>query len=193
MNSLVRVQWNIPNLLSLFRIVLIPFFVILFLGQDSHPSWVYWSYAVLAVSGLSDAVDGIIARKFNQITDFGKLLDPVADKLTQVTVVVCMAVRDPQLLWLAALCLVKESCQSIGGFLLLKKGSEVRGAKWYGKVSTICFYAVMIALLVFPDMPSTLFWVLVSLVGITMLFSFINYTREYCEIHRQLPPKNKTE
>lgn len=192
MNQIVRIEWNIPNLLSLLRILLVPLFVVLFLGSNQHPSWIYWSYGVLALSGISDALDGLIARKFNQITDFGKLLDPIADKLTQIAVVICMAIRYNQLIPLAVLCFIKESCQSIGGMLLLHKGSTVRGAKWYGKLSTICFYAVMISLLAFPGMPKALFWCLVALVGCTMLFAFINYTREYCRLSRQLP-KNKKE
>ena len=116
MKTYVRIEWNIPNLLSLLRLLLVPAFVVLFFGNETQ---FYWSFVVLALSGLSDAADGFIARKFNQITDFGKLLDPIADKLTQVTVVICMAIKYNQLLPLAVLCLIKESFQSIGGFLLL--------------------------------------------------------------------------
>lgn len=80
-------KWNIPNLLSLLRILLVPVFVILYLlSSDERMDLMYWSFGVLILSGVTDSLDGIIARKCNQITDLGKLLDPVADKLTQVAV-----------------------------------------------------------------------------------------------------------
>ena len=84
-------KWNIPNLLSLLRILLVPVFVILYLlSSDERMDLMYWSFGVLILSGVTDSLDGIIARKCNQITDLGKLLDPVADKLTQVAVVLSL-------------------------------------------------------------------------------------------------------
>ena len=128
-------KWNIPNLLSLLRILLVPVFVILYLlSSDERMDLMYWSFGVLILSGVTDSLDGIIARKCNQITDLGKLLDPVADKLTQVAVVICLATRFSQLIPLVVICFVKELAQSIGGLILLRRGAEVRGASWYGKM-----------------------------------------------------------
>lgn len=189
MKRYVRMEWNVPNLLSLFRILLVPPFVILFASSAEHPSRMYWAFGVLALSGLSDALDGLIARRCNMITDFGKLLDPIADKLTQIAVILCMAFRYKQLFILMALCVVKEICQVIGSYLLLRRGSAVRGAKWFGKVSTVCFYFSMILMVLFPDMPAVLFWGLMLLVFATMTFSFINYILEYRHLNRQLPEK----
>ena len=130
-------KWNIPNLLSLLRILLVPVFVILYLlSSDERMDLMYWSFGVLILSGVTDSLDGIIARKCNQITDLGKLLDPVADKLTQVAVVICLATRFSQLIPLVVICFVKELAQSIGGLILLRRGAEVRGASWYGKMCT---------------------------------------------------------
>lgn len=84
---------NIPNALSIVRLLLLPLFVVLILVVERDADVPVWSFAVLVLSGVTDSLDGIIARRFNQITDIGKLLDPVADKITQVTVVICLAVR----------------------------------------------------------------------------------------------------
>ena len=148
-------KWNIPNLLSLLRILLVPVFVILYLlSSDERMDLMYWSFGVLILSGVTDSLDGIIARKCNQITDLGKLLDPVADKLTQVAVVICLATRFSQLIPLVVICFVKELAQSIGGLILLRRGAEVRGASWYGKMCTFVFYGVMALIVLLPNMYS---------------------------------------
>ena len=86
-------NWTVPNLLSVIRILVIVPFAIFFLQGD-----ILWAVLMLAISGLSDCFDGMIARKFNQVTELGKMLDPLADKLTQGTVAVCLAVEYPILI-----------------------------------------------------------------------------------------------
>ena len=83
----LRWEWTVPNILSLFRIALIPVLVLTYLSCDD----IWLPASVLVLSGLTDLLDGWIARHFNQISEIGKLLDPIADKLTQFTVVVCLA------------------------------------------------------------------------------------------------------
>ncbi len=176
----VEWKWNIPNALSVLRILLIPCFAVLYLLQLDH-----WAFAVLLVSGLSDCVDGYIARHFNQITDCGKLLDPLADKLTQVAVVVCLTTRYPALLPLTLLCFVKELCQGIGGVILLRKNTAVRGSMWFGKVSTVIFYVCMLCIVLWHNMmPTPLFWGLVALAGVTTLLAFIGYFYLFVKIFR---------
>lgn len=182
----VEIKWNIPNALSLLRILLVPCFMTLYLLHYDG-----WAFGVLFVSGLTDMLDGVIARRFNQITDFGKLLDPLSDKLTQVGVVICLATRYPSLLYLAALCLVKELCQGIGGVILLRKRSTVRGSKWFGKLSTVVFYASMLAIVLWQDMPTPVWWILVGLAGLCMLFAFLAYMRIFIQIVAA-ERKNKT-
>ena len=175
-------KWNIPNALSLVRIALIP----VFLGLSfSHQD--LWAFAALLLSGLTDAVDGWIARRFNQITDCGKLLDPLSDKLTQVAVVVSIATRYAELWSLAALCLIKETCQAIGGVLMLKRKCEVRGSLWFGKVSTAVFYSSMLALVLF-SLPDWARWLLVGAAGICMLIAFVGYLRIFIQISREGKP-----
>ena len=176
----VRWQWNIPNALSLFRIVLVPVFLVLYLTGRQD-----WAFLTLLVSGVTDVLDGFIARRFNMITDCGKLLDPISDKLTQVAVVVALATHYREILPLVALCLVKEGCQAVGGVILLKKGCEVRGSKWFGKVSTIVFYVCMLVLVLWGDGLSPLVeWALIGVAGVCMLLAFIGYLQMFIRISR---------
>lgn len=175
-------KWNVPNALSLLRIALVPVFMGLYFARMD-----VWAFVVLLLSGLSDAVDGFIARRFNQITDCGKLLDPISDKLTQVAVVVSLATRYPQLWPLAALCLIKETCQAIGGAIMLKRNCEVRGSKWFGKVSTVVFYGSMLALVLFT-LPNWAVWLLIGLAGSCMLVAFVGYLRIFIEVSREGKP-----
>ncbi len=180
----VKWVWTIPNILSLVRLVLLPVFAVLYLNSIQNPALMWWSLGVLAFSGLTDLFDGYIARRFNQITEIGKLLDPVADKLTQVTVLVCLAIRMPRLVPLLVICLVKELIQIIGGWLLVSKLEVVQAAEWFGKVTTFVFYGTMLLFVFWPDMPLPLFWCLVCLVAGLMLFSLLRYTLLYFK-HRR--------
>lgn len=178
----VEWKWNIPNTLSLLRIALVPVFMVLYLLPSVADKW---AFLILLVSGVSDVLDGVIARKFNQITDCGKLLDPLSDKLTQVAVVVALTTRYPELLPLTILCFVKELCQGIGGIILLKKGSAVRGSKWFGKVSTVVFYVCMLILVLWPESPPAFHWVLAGVAGASMLMAFLGYLKMFIAISRE--------
>ena len=123
----VKFVWNIPNALSIFRLVLLPVFAVLILVVERDAELPLWSFGVLVLSGVTDSLDGIIARRFHQITDFGKLMDPVADKITQVTVVICLAVRYTVLIPLVVICLVKELIQAVGRVYPAAQGGENPG------------------------------------------------------------------
>lgn len=189
-----QVEWkmNVPNALSLFRILLLPVFAVLYMMSDAYPPLVFWACGVLVLSGLTDTFDGLIARKFNQITDLGKLLDPLADKLTQLTVVICLTIRYPIILYLLVICLIKELCQVIGGLFLLYRGVEIHGARWFGKVSTFVFYGAMAMIVLWTDMPTGLTIALVAIVAIMMLFAFFNYMRMFFSIKKTMPSQKKT-
>lgn len=191
---IMNIEWkmNIPNALSLLRIILIPVFVVLYLmSSEERKDLLYWACGVLVLSGVTDSLDGIIARKCNQITDLGKLLDPVADKLTQVAVLVCLAIRYGKVMVpLAVIVVGKELAQSIGGLILLKRGAQVRGASWYGKVSTFVFYGVMALIVMLPNMPEWVRIILLGIVALLMLFAFFNYMRIFLGIKKELPPKS---
>lgn len=117
----VELKMTIPNALSIFRLLLLPVFATLYLMSEKRPELLYWSFGVLVLSGVTDSLDGLIARHFNQISDLGKMLDPLADKITQVVVVICLAMRFRELIPLVVICFLKELIQGLGGIFLLKK------------------------------------------------------------------------
>lgn len=180
----LKFVWNIPNALSLVRLLLLPVFAVLYLKNN-----LYWALGVLVLSGVTDLLDGIIARKCNQITEIGKLLDPIADKITQVTVLVCLTVRNPALIPLVIICLVKETLQLIGGWILLSRNEVIRGSKWCGKVSTFTFYIAMLIVAFWKPLSRELMVALIALVAITMLFSFFMYMSVYIKIRREKSEK----
>lgn len=170
---------NIPNCLSVFRILLIPVFIVTYFKEQY-----YAAVGVLLLSGLSDTLDGIIARKFNMITDLGKMLDPIADKLTQTSIALCVAVsnfnRNNILIILIAVCVIKEVIMGIGSLVLMKKGLRPCPAKWYGKVATAAFYCAMV-LVVWLNIP-LLNTILLFIVATFMLFALVNYCRLFIKI-----------
>lgn len=170
---------NIPNMISVFRIILIPIFIYMYLNAKNNTEIIY-SALVLILSGFTDLFDGLIARKFNMITDLGKILDPIADKLTQVAVVVCIAIKMRNLMLACALALfvIKEVLMLIGGMIMLKNKVKIGGARWYGKVATGVFYIVMVAIALF-DLSDTTNLILVLVAAAFMVFAFTQYIKVY--------------
>ena len=176
--SKVKEYFTIPNLMGYFRILLVPMFLWLFVKSENIPGYnvYYWLMLVtIGVSGLTDFFDGRVARKFNQVTDWGKMLDPIADKITIGAIIVALAIKYPIVLAMVALYIVKEGYMSIVGMILLKKGQKIEGAMWYGKVCTFATYVIIIALLVFKEMPQMWVDILVFVNMAIMLFTFIMY------------------
>lgn len=176
-------KWlTVPNLLSVFRIVLIPVFVLVFLESESD-TIAFWPIAVLVLSGLTDLCDGFIARKFNQVSDVGKMLDPAADKLTQAAVIACLSIRFPSLLILLIIYVVKELSMLIGGVVLLKYKKQVPAAKWYGKVSTFEMYTAMLLFLLFPNMTEPYVTILLAVSAALVLFACLMYLFNFFILH----------
>ena len=128
---------TIPNLLSLVRLLLIPVILWLYIGLKSNT----WAITVIILSGLTDVVDGFIARRFHMISDFGKVLDPVADKLTQGALILCLTVTYDWMKWLIILFLIKECAMLIMGYLAIRKEDNVNSAQWHGKLNTVVLYS----------------------------------------------------
>ena len=167
--------FTIPNLMGYLRILLIPIFIILYRRQQY-----VWAIAALAVNVLTDFFDGMVARRFNQITELGKFIDPVADKLTQAAVVITLALDRPLLWPLLAIEVLKESFMMIAGALTLrKKGTKLDGAKLYGKICTALTDATLLALLVFPGMPSGCSAALIGICAADMLLTLGLYIGEF--------------
>jgi cardiolipin synthase len=164
---------TIPNMLSFLRILLIPIMVACYTYYHNHVATVI----VIALSAITDVLDGKIARKFNMISDFGKFIDPVADKLTQLFMIICLVVKYPKMGGLILLMVLKESFLFLISYITFKKTGIVNGSKWYGKITTFMLYAIMLALFLFPNIPLRIVDPLISLCYLFIFGSLLMYTR----------------
>lgn len=162
---------TIPNLLSLFRLLLIPVYIAIYLKAQTNSDY-YLAAGILAVSCLTDLIDGKIARHFNMISTLGKILDPLADKLTQFALILCLAMKHPVLWYLVALFVIKESFQLIAGGVNLKRGRMLKGALLSGKICTTVLFVSLILMVMIPQLSNlavtAIFWV-------DMLFMCISF------------------
>ena len=150
--------WNVPNVLTMLRIILIPVFVVVFFntpaGQDRIAA-----LAVFAAASITDMFDGMLARKLNQITDFGKLFDPLADKLMVVTALVCQAIAGV-FPWVAiAVVACKEAVMMAGGMFMLSRGVVVY-SNYVGKTAQVFFIASLLLSFFHPSLEASAFRVL---------------------------------
>lgn len=172
--------FSVPNVLSLIRLALIPLYITIYLNAHSDNHF-YISAGILAVSCLTDMIDGQIARHFNMITTLGKVLDPLADKATQFTLILCLAIRKNRfLLWaLIALFVIKESFQLIAGSLILRKGKILSGAVLPGKISTAALFITLVIMVMFPRLPDNAIDIMVVIDAVFLIISFIAYILVY--------------
>ena len=141
---------HVPNILTIIRFLLIPV-IIIFAFKDNYVATII----VLSISGITDILDGYIARKYNFISDFGKLMDPLADKATQVTLLAVLALQKIIPMWIIAIVIFKEFFMVAGASFLYGKELVV-SSKWYGKLSTVLFYIAMVCSLIILYWNSTL-------------------------------------
>ena len=163
---------TIPNLLSLLRIFMIPPLVWLYCIKEDY----FATLVLLTLSGITDVADGIIARRFNMISDFGKAFDPVADKLTQAVMLFCLTARFELMLLPLLLLVVKETIAAITGILSIKKSGKVMGALWHGKAATVMLYIIMAMHIIWFDLPLTVSYVSILACSAMMIFSAILYS-----------------
>lgn len=182
MKVTVKEVFSIPNILSYIRILLIPVFVYLFFNATETSDY-YFIGLIIFLSALTDALDGWIARKFNQITELGKVVDPVADKLTQAAIVICLLFRYPYMWILFILFVAKELFMGINGLILLKRGKKLDGAKWFGKLSTAVFYIAMGILITFPNLNEEFVAFLMMITGAVLLLSLLLYIPEFIKLY----------
>ena len=182
---------TIPNLLSLVRLILIPIYVTIYL--NAVDAWEYFIAAmILAVSCLTDLIDGKIARHFNMISTVGKILDPLADKLTQFTLILCLALKHPILQYLVGLFVVKESFQLIAGGINLKRGRMLKGALLSGKICTTVLFVSLILMVMFPGLPENTVNVIAIINLCFMLVSFVNYLLTYFQSNNKFQSLSET-
>ena len=193
MKDLFKGCWTIPNLLSVIRILLIPVFAYLFYNDEK-----IMAVVVLAISGLTDTFDGQIARRFNQISALGKVLDPVADKLTQITIAVMLFIdfktaTNPiinALGWVFLVFLIKEAVMIVGGLIMLLLNIRPGAAEFWGKAATLVFYIGMVIIIaVGPEvgalndivgfqLPNVITGIIVVLCAIMTIAAFLSYMPE---------------
>ncbi len=193
MKDLFKGCWTIPNLLSFIRILLIPVFAYLFYTDEK-----IWAVVVLALSGLSDTFDGQIARKFNQVSALGKVLDPVADKLTQITIAIMLlidfrAAENTMIQafgWVFLVFLIKEAIMIIGGLIMLLLNIRPGAAEFWGKAATLVFYVGMVLIIAFGpevgalnaltgfELPAVVTGIIVVVSAIMTIAAFLSYMPE---------------
>ncbi len=178
--------FTIPNLMGYFRIILIPIFMAVYIGADSRADYIA-AAVILGISGLTDCFDGKVARHFNMITEWGKVLDPVADKLTQAAVFISLSFRYPTMRYLVILFVVKEMFMGVMGAVMLKKGSMMDGARWYGKLCTAVLYGAMFILLLVVDLSYFAAGLIISICIIMNVFSFACYIVYYVRVLMNKP------
>lgn len=169
---------TIPNLLTLFRIVLIPVYLHIYLHAE-QPGDYALAAGILAVSCLTDLVDGKIARRFNMITNLGKLLDPIADKLTQLALMICLSMEYRSIRFLLTLFLVKEFFQFFAMVCMLRYGKALNGALMSGKVSTTVLFTGLIVMVLFPNLSETLINTIAAVCLLFLTVAFGDYIRAY--------------
>ena len=165
----------IPNILTVLRFLLIPF-ILYFLVHDQF----ILAIIFLTLSGITDILDGTIARKFNFITNFGKLIDPLADKITQLSILWMLVSKNIIPLWILVIVLLKEATMVAGASFLYGKELVV-SSKWYGKASTVLFYLALVLSMIFKDLQIqngidlVVYYIAVSMT----MFSLVMYFREF--------------
>ena len=169
---------TIPNLLSLFRLILVPVYVGLYL-HARQPVQFYTAGAVITLSCLTDALDGLIARQFHMISTLGKILDPLADKLTQFALTVCLTRDHPVLHPVLALFVVKEVFQLILAVVYLLRRQILPGALPAGKVCTTVLFSSLITLVLFPDLPQPAVNGIALADTVFLMISFAGYLSAY--------------
>lgn len=175
--------FTIPNMLSAFRLVLIPVYVVIYLNATEAVDYIL-AASILAVSCMTDMIDGQIARKFNMISTIGKFLDPVADKATQFTLIVCLAITHPVLWGLAGLMILKEGFQFIAGLITFRKGKMLTGALISGKICTVILFLSVIIMVLIPGMDPWIITLITIVDGVFMVISFVSYIITY---HKKSP------
>ncbi len=141
---------HIPNVLTILRFFLIPLIVIACIKEQYIVAII-----ILTISGLTDILDGAIARKFNFISDFGKLIDPLADKATQISMLTVLVLKNMIPIWILIIVVLKEFCMVSGASFLYGKELVV-SSKWYGKLATVLFYIAIVVSLFVENVSSAL-------------------------------------
>jgi cardiolipin synthase len=170
--------FTIPNLLSMFRLILIPVYISLYLNAKEPKDYLI-AAIILAVSCLTDMIDGKVARHFNMISKVGKVLDPIADKLTQFSLMICLAIKHPSIIPLMILFFVKEVYQLIAAILAFRRGWMLKGAQFSGKICTTVLFISLTIMVLIPNLDQKIIHIMTAVDFIFLAIAFVDYARVY--------------
>ena len=171
---------HIPNILSIIRILLVGVFICLFFLD--YPRNLPYALLVFILAGVTEVVDGFLARKFNWISNLGKVLDPLADKLMQCTVLICMLIKSLIPAWLVIPFILKEVLMLLGGLFIFRKRSVLVVSNVYGKATVVVFYIAIIFCILKRDFLAETPMVLYAICGAVLVLAvsaLVNYAIEY--------------
>lgn len=169
---------TIPNMLSLFRLVLIPVYIVIYLNATTTREY-FLAGTILAVSCLTDMIDGQIARHFNMISNVGKVLDPMADKLTQLALTICLSIKYPILRSVLVLFVAKEAFQTLALVVMYRRGKVLPGSLMPGKLCTTVLFLSFIVMVLIPDLDMGIINTIAILDAAFLVYAFIGYFLAY--------------
>lgn len=168
----------IPNILSYIRILLLPIFCVVYLSAET-PKDYYMAGGIVIASGLTDLLDGKIARHYDAITEFGKFIDPLADKLTLGAIALCLIPQYKYMIYLALMILLKEALMMIMGIVHLRHGRKLGGAKMISKICTTTLFAALGLLILWHHFPVTVVNSLIAFEIFMVTITIITYMIEF--------------
>lgn len=186
MNVNFREIFSIPNIISYIRIIFMPIFVYTNVTAVTQRDY-FISSVMLFLLAITDFLDGYIARKYNMVTEVGKALDPVADKLFQLAIAVCLVYKVPGMGIILVIFLIKEGVLSFCSiYYLLRYKRKMDGAMWFGKVSTAIFYTMTFLMVLLPPLHPHIYYVMEVVMAISLGISFVLYNKFFIDLHHQL-------
>lgn len=181
---------NVPNILSSIRICLVPVFALAYYTESG--SIKIYAAAVYALASFTDFLDGYIARKYNLISNLGKILDPLGDKLMTLTVLVCITIDQVIPVWAVVIAVLKELLMLLGGIIIRKKeGGEIPSSNIIGKTSTVVFFVVCVTLMLFKHISANIATLMISAAIALMLLALVSYIRTFIYVVKKNKGSNE--
>lgn len=186
---------NVPNFLTISRLFMVPGFVFCYLkgGDGSMAHGMIYAAALFVLAALTDVLDGYLARRNNQITDFGKLADPLADKMMQIAAIACLAFDGRFAKWIFYVFLLKEAVLVMGGAKLLRFNKFVVYSKWSGKISTVILFMVIVAIIVTPQISFKTATLMMIICIVFTLLALFNYIQMYVNVRSTIAERRISE
>ncbi len=183
---------NLPNFLTILRLFMVPAFVIAFFYDGAGR---YWAAGIFVLAALTDVLDGYLARKWNQITDFGKLADPVADKMMQLSAIGCLCISGRIRFWVVLVFALKEILLILGSLRLLNIHKYVVYSKWSGKIATVLLFVAVTLIIVTDEKTISPQWATLIMGGclIAAFIAFFDYISMYLKIKARKLEHSKGE